>query len=186
MELISVILIAIGLSMDALAVSVTSGIIIKNPKISDALKISASFGIFQAIMPLIGWISGIKISNFISSFDHWIAFLILVFLGFKIIYETLMSDSKKETFNPLDFQVLMLLSIATSIDALAVGLSFAFLEMDIMGPFLIIGFVTFMICFIGFFIGDKFGHFFENKIKMVGGVILIIIGFRILIEHIFY
>ncbi|HGJ66785.1 TPA: manganese efflux pump, partial [bacterium] len=150
-----------------------------------ALKISASFGIFQAIMPLIGWISGIKISNFISSFDHWVAFFILVFLGLKITYETLKSESKEENFNPLDFKVLMALSVATSIDALAVGLSFAFLEMDILVPFLIIGFVTFIICFIGFFVGDKFGHFFENKIKIIGGIILIIIGFRILIEHIF-
>ncbi|NMC60470.1 MAG: manganese efflux pump [Candidatus Methanofastidiosa archaeon] len=184
MELFTILLIAIGLSVDALAVSVTSGLVIKNPKINDALKISASFGIFQAFMPLIGWVSGIKISNLISSFDHWIAFFILVFIGIKTIYETTRSESKEKKFNPLDFKVLMALSIATSIDALAVGLSFAFLEIDIVGPFLIIGFVTFIICFIGFFMGDKFGHLFENKVKVIGGAILIIIGFRILIEHV--
>ena len=122
MELFSVLLIAIGLSMDALAVSVTSGLIIQNPRVKDALKIASSFGAFQAIMPLIGWLSGIKISRFISSFDHWIAFFILIFIGGKIIYESIKPESKDESFNPLDFRVLMVLSIATSIDALAVGL----------------------------------------------------------------
>ncbi len=186
MELFSVILIAIGLSMDALAVSVTSGILIKKPRVKDALKLATSFGAFQAIMPLLGWISGIKIYRYISTFDHWLAFFILLLIGVKIIYESLKQESKDESFNPLDFKVLMILSIATSIDALAVSLSLAFLEMDIIGPFLIIGVVTFIICFMGFFIGDKFGHLFENKIKILGGIILIFIGFRILVEHLFF
>ncbi|KYC45812.1 MAG: hypothetical protein APG12_00792 [Candidatus Methanofastidiosum methylothiophilum] len=183
MEIITILLIAIGLSMDALAVSVTSGLIIHSPQIKDAVKIAGSFGIFQAFMPLLGWISGLKISNLISSFDHWVAFFILIFLGIKIIYETMKKESKKEQFNPLDTQVLLVLSIATSIDALAIGLSFAFLDVNIFLPILIIGFVTFIICFIGFFIGDKFGHFFENKVKLLGGLILILIGFKILFGH---
>jgi putative Mn2+ efflux pump MntP len=185
MEIITTLLIAIGLSMDALVVSVTSGLIINSPKIKDAIKIAGSFGLFQAFMPMVGWASGLRISNFISSFDHWIAFFILVFLGIKIIYETMKKESKKEQFDPLDNRVLMVLSIATSIDALAIGLSFAFLKVNIILPILIIGFVTFIICFTGFFIGDKFGHFFENKVKLLGGLILIIIGFRILLEHLF-
>lgn len=183
MDIITTILIALGLAMDAFAVSITSGIAIKHLKINHALRIAEFFGLFQAFMPLIGWLAGISLMNYISGIDHWIAFGLLAFIGCKMIYEsTKIEDSEKET-NPLNLYVLLLLSIATSIDALAVGVSFAFLQTAIVTPMIIIGTITFALSFIGVFIGDKSGHLFENKIEIAGGLILIGIGIKILIEH---
>jgi len=183
MDIISIVLIAFGLAMDAFAVSITSGITIRQLKINNALKIALFFGSFQAIMPIIGWLAGLSLRNFISEIDHWIAFGLLSFIGCKMIYESITIQSSEKEINPLNVYVLLVLSIATSIDALAVGLSFAILKISIMTPVVIIGTITFALSFLGVFIGDRIGHFFENKIEIAGGLLLIGIGIKILVEH---
>jgi putative Mn2+ efflux pump MntP len=169
--------------MDAFAVSVTSGFSIKKLKVHHALRIAIFFGAFQAIMPAIGWFAGLSLRNLISELDHWVAFVLLAAIGGKMIYESFKLESDKKQINPLRPDVLLLLSIATSIDALAVGVTFAFLNIAIVWPVLIIGLITFGTCFIGVFIGDKFGHIFESKIELAGGLILIAVGLKILLEH---
>ncbi len=164
MGIITILFIAIGLSMDAFAISITSGLIIKRLKLTHALKIALSFGIFQAIMPIIGWLAGITLKNFIAGTDHWIAFGLLSFIGCKMIYESTKMEKNEKEFDPLNTYVLLLLSIATSVDALAVGLSLSLLKILIITPAMIIGIVTFLLCLIGVYVGDKFGHFFERKI----------------------
>ena len=176
------ILIALGLAADAFAVSLSSGIQIKNIKINKALKIALSFGIFQALMPLIGWWIGLSLRDLISSVDHWVVFGLLSFIGSRMIYESTQEVNNRK-FNPLDIYTLLILSIATSLDALAVGVGFAVLKTSILAAISVIGFITFFLCFIGVFVGHKFGNLFQNKIEILGGLILICIGSRILFEH---
>ena len=183
MDIISIVIIAVGLAMDAFAVSITSGITIKRLKINNALKIALFFGLFQAVMPIIGWLAGLSLRDYISAVDHWIAFGLLSAIGCKMIYESCKVESIKREINPLNFFVLLILSVATSIDALAVGISLSFLKISIAIPAIIIGIVTFLLTLLGVFIGNRFGHFFENKIEIVGGLILIGIGTKILMEH---
>jgi len=183
MSIITILFIAFGLSMDAFAISITSGLIIKRLKITHALRIAFFFGLFQAIMPIIGWLAGITLKNFIAGTDHWIAFGLLSFIGCKMIYESTKMERNEKEFDPLNTYVLLLLSIATSVDALAVGLSLSLLKILIVTPAVIIGIVTFLLCLIGVYIGDKFGHFFERKIEVFGGLVLIGIGIKILIQH---
>jgi putative Mn2+ efflux pump MntP len=183
MDIITIIVIAFGLAMDAFAVSITSGITIKNLKINNALKIAVFFGLFQAIMPLVGWLAGLSLRGFISEIDHWIAFGLLSFIGCKMIYESITVQSSKKEINPLNVYVLLVLAVATSIDALAVGVSFAFLKVSIVTPVIVIGTITFILSFFGVFVGNRIGHFFENKIEIAGGLVLIGIGVKILIEH---
>lgn len=184
MDTLSIIFIAFGLAMDAFAVSITRGGTIKNLRIYSALAIATFFGAFQAVMPLIGWLAGLSLRDIISGFDHWIAFGLLSSIGFKMIYESFTVESSEKEINPLNVFVLLILSIATSIDALAVGISLSFLKISIAIPAIIIGTVTFLLTLLGVFIGNRFGHFFEKKIEIVGGLILIGIGVKILIEHI--
>lgn len=169
--------------MDAFAVSITSGAIIKNLKVDHAFKIAFFFGLFQAAMPVVGWMVGLEMRDFISEIDHWVAFALLSLIGCKMIYEARKMETIEKDFDPLGFYVLVGLSLATSIDALVVGLSFALLEISILTPILIIGLVTFVMSFAGVYIGDRVGHFFENKIEILGGLILIGIGLKILVEH---
>ena len=183
MDAISIICIAFGLAMDAFAVSVTSGVTIKHLRIKNALTIATCFGSFQAFMPFMGWLAGLSLRDFISGVDHWIAFGLLSAIGCKMIYESCKVESIKREINPLNFFVLLILSVATSIDALAVGISLSFLKISIAIPAIIIGIVTFLLTLLGVFIGNRFGHFFENKIEIVGGLILIGIGTKILMEH---
>jgi len=183
MNTMTVILIAFGLAMDAFAVSVTSGLTIKDLRINHALTLAASFGLFQAVMPVVGWAAGIGLKGFISDIDHWIAFGLLSIIGLKMIYESTQMKSDKEPGNPLNVYVLLMLSIATSIDALAVGLSLSFLKVFIVTPAIIIGVITFLLSFTGVYVGDRFGHVFENKIEIIGGLILIGIGIKILVAH---
>lgn len=186
MSIITVLFIAVGLAMDAFAVSITSGLAIKNLKINHAFRIAIFFGLFQAIMPTIGWLAGLSLRDFISTIDHWIAFGLLSVIGFKMIFESAKMKSDEEKINPLNIRVLLILSVATSIDALAVGLSLSFLKISIVTPVIIIGAITFFLSFTGVFIGNRFGHFFENKIEFIGGLVLIGIGIKILIEHLFF
>ncbi|MBM4330104.1 MAG: manganese efflux pump [Deltaproteobacteria bacterium] len=183
MGFFTVALIGFGLAMDCFAVAVTSGIAIKQLKINHALKIALFFGGFQALMPVIGWLAGVGLRDFISDIDHWIAFGLLSAIGLKMIYESRRLPTEKNDKNPLDFYVLSMLSLATSIDALAVGVSFAFLKIPLIASVILIGVITFILSYIGVFVGNRVGHFFENKIELVGGLLLIGIGLKILIEH---
>jgi len=151
--------------------------------VNKALKIALFFGGFQALMPLIGWFVGLSFSSLIAPIDHWIAFGLLSFIGGKMIYESLQSEECAKKFNPLDTGTLITLSIATSLDALAVGIGFAVLKTAI-GPVVsAIGFITFFVVFAGVFIGHKCGNLFGNKIELIGGGILIAIGSNILWSH---
>ena len=183
MELGSIIFIAIGLAMDAFAVSVASGSTIRDLKIGNALKIALFFGLFQAGMPVIGWLAGLSLRDLLAGVDHWIAFGLLCFIGCKMIYEAVTIVPGRREADPLKITVLLVLSIATSIDALAVGVTFAFLNVSVATPVIMIGCVTFALSFAGAYVGKILGHFFESRIEIVGGIILIGIGVKILIEH---
>lgn len=181
MDLISIIFLAIGLAMDAFSVSVTLGLT-PNINYKRALIIALFFGGFQAFMPVFGWLTGVQLEYLVSTFAPWIAFTLLVVIGIKMIYEALNTD--EDVFNDFSFLKLLVLSVATSIDAFAVGVTFAFLNEVILIPIIIIGLITFALSFMGVYIGKNIGHLFENKIEIIGGVILIIIGFKILLENV--
>lgn len=183
MDFFTIFFIALGLAMDAFAVSITSGFTVRILKIQYAFKIALFFGLFQAIMPLLGWIAGYSIKDFISAIDHWVAFGLLSFIGIKMIYEASLIKKEEEDLLILSLYSLFLLSIATSIDAFAVGFSLSALNISILNPAIIIGIITFLLSFLGVYIGNRFGHLFESKIEIAGGLILIGIGFKILIEH---
>ena len=183
MSLVQIFLIAFALAMDAFAVSVAAGFSIPKVRIRHALTYGAWFGGFQAIMPLAGWLGGRSLSRYISEIDHWIAFGLLVLIGGKMIYESFQIEEVEKEKNPLDTKVLFLLAVATSIDAFAVGLSFALLKVTVLLPVVIIGVVTFVLSYAGVYLGAKGSHFFERKIEVVGGLILIAIGIKILWSH---
>lgn len=179
-------LIGIGLAMDAFAVSICKGLTMKKVSKKYVLIIAIFFGGFQAFMPLLGWMLGKKFESYITSFDHWIAFILLAFIGGKMLMDGFHGDDEQENILEfqLDFKELLMLAIATSIDALAVGITFAFLNYPIMECITIIGVTTFIISFVGVYIGHFFGSKYEHKAEIVGGIILIIIGLKILFEHI--
>lgn len=181
--MLTIMFIAMGLAMDSFAVSITSGITMRNPRIYSALKIAMFLGLFQAGMPIIGWLAGVSFIDVISGFDHWIAFGLLCLIGCRMIYESIKMDSKKKEINYLSVSVLLMLSVATSIDALAVGLSFAFLRFSILTPITVIGIVTFLLSYLGVFAGNRYGKLFGKRIETVGGLILVSIGIKILTEH---
>jgi len=183
MEQVEVLLIAVGLAMDCLSVAITSGLTMGNSTLSSALRIGLSFGFFQAFMPMIGWIGGTSMISLVSGVDHWVALGLLCLIGFKMIFESLRKVPSEKKTNPLRGFALLMLSVATSIDALAVGFSLALLETPIIAPVVVIGSVTFLISSIGVYVGNRFGHFFGSKVETVGGFILIAIGVKILLEH---
>lgn len=184
-------LLAIGLAMDCFAVSIASGIILKRTRWKPMLVMAFAFGLFQALMPFIGWMCAKSFSYLIESVDHWIAFAILALLGGRMIIESFKDEECRQTFNPASPKVVLTMAIATSIDALAIGISFAFLGMhdytEILSPILIIGFVSFAMSLIGLFFGIQCGCGLAQKLKaeLWGGIILVIIGVKILIEHLF-
>jgi putative Mn2+ efflux pump MntP len=185
MSLLTIILIAIGLSMDSFAVSISNGLTVKNLKAKDFILIASSLAVFQALMPLLGWYLGSNIEQYIKEIDHWIAFGLLSFIGIKMIYESRIeqSNDKKET---ISFRTIIVQSIATSIDAFAVGISFAVLVSDISIPIIVIGITTFIFSFVGLKIGKFLGNKLGKNVELVGGIILISIGVKILIEHLFF
>jgi putative Mn2+ efflux pump MntP len=166
MDMTVIILIALRLSMDAFAVSISSGLTIKNLKINNTFIIAASFGLFQAVMPLLGWLAGRSLRNLITEIDHWVAFFLLSFIGCKMIYESFRLDPSRKKIDPTNLYVLLILSVATSIDALAIGISLAFLKIFIITPIIIIGAVTFSLSFAGVYVGNRFGLFSEKKLKL--------------------
>lgn len=193
MNFIALIFTAFALSMDAFAVSITKGMTIKNLKKSTALKMALAFGVFQGAMPLLGWALGISFESYIKSIDHWIAFILLGFIGFNMI-KGFFDDRKEGKESDLEFSAtadvddlsnkeIIMLAVATSIDALAVGISFAFLNVSIIPAASIICIITFLVCVVGVFVGNKVGDIFNGYAELVGGVILILIGFNIFNEH---
>lgn len=190
MGLTTILLTAFALSMDAFAVSITKGITLNKINKQIAFKIAFFFGLFQGMMPFLGWFLGIRFESYIKSIDHWVAFFLLSFIGIKMILDAKEADNDilntNEKYNSLysiNNKELIILSIATSIDALAVGISFAFLNIDIVPICLSIGIITFLVCFIGVIIGKKIGAMFKNYAQIIGGIILILIGLNILNEH---
>jgi len=193
MNFIALIFTAFALSMDAFAVSITKGMTIKNLKKSTALKMALAFGVFQGAMPLLGWVLGISFESYIKSIDHWVAFILLGFIGFNMI-KGFFDDRKEGKESELEFSAtadehdlsnkeIIMLAVATSIDALAVGISFAFLNVSIIPAASIICIITFLVCVVGVFVGNKVGDIFNGYAELVGGIILILIGFNIFNEH---
>ena len=180
MGLARILLIAVGLSMDAFAVSVCKGLSMQRITLKKAGIIGAYFGFFQALMPLLGYLVGKSLYAQISAFDHWIAFGLLAFIGIKMIRESRSSECPTES---LEVKQMLMLSIATSLDALAVGLTFALLGGNIVSSCLIIGATTLLLCMLGVKIGHLFGEKLKTYAELAGGIILICIGVEILIEH---
>ena len=183
--MLTVFLIGLGLSMDAFSVSVTNGMCLERAGIRDAVKISFMYAFFQFLMPVIGFFAGNIFKDVINSVDHWIAFCLLLFIGIKMISETFEKKNEKNECQKIGLKLLFVQGIATSIDALAVGISFAALKMPVFSSSLMIGLITFVICFLGVYIGKKVGNLLKGKAEILGGVILIGIGTKILIEHLF-
>ncbi|HOK03844.1 MAG TPA: manganese efflux pump MntP family protein [Victivallales bacterium] len=184
MVITGIIMIGLALSMDAFAVSIATGASLKKDRFFEALRIATAFGFFQAIMPIIGAGIGIKFKNLISDWDHWVAFLILLIIGLKMIYEAhFIEKEEKKEGGVLSYKTLIILSIGTSIDAMATGFSISLIGDNIIFSAMIIGIVTFLVCFCGVFLGEKIGHFLEGKIETAGGIILILVGLKILLSH---
>ena len=186
MEFLSLLLIAFALAMDAFSVALTDGMIIKNLRFNNALKIGLFFGVFQVIMPCIGWFLGCGFINYIRAIDHWIAFVLLGFIGVNMIVESVKGeDDDSSEKDPLNNKVLALMAVATSIDALAAGITFA-IEGTFVNIFVssgIIGIVALVCSVCGVYIGRKSGKLFGSRAELVGGIVLILIGLKILIEH---
>lgn len=183
---IELFLIGVGLSMDAFAVSICKGLGMNKINKKHAFTIGLYFGGFQALMPLTGWFLGIRFQKYITSVDHWIAFILLVFIGGKMVVEAV-RDKDDEVIEkkdqPLSHKEMFLLAIATSIDALAVGITFAFLDTPIVEAIVIIGCTTFVLSIVGVIVGNFFGTRYKKKAEIIGGIILILIGLKILLEH---
>ncbi len=183
MSFIELLLIAVGLSMDAFSVSICKGLTTKVFSWRMALVCGLWFGLFQALMPTMGYFLGAQFQEMIEAYDHWIAFSVLALIGANMIREALSKKEEESTNTALDFKTMFLLAIATSIDALAVGVSFACIQVKLWSSVLIIGLTTFVFSVLGVKIGNVFGARYEKSAGVFGGIILIIIGLKILLEH---
>jgi len=185
MDIISIIILSIGLSMDAFAVSISNGLIFKDLNLKKILLISSLFGFFHILMPLVGWFVGVGIEVYINEFDHWIAFVLLLFIGGKMIYEAFINGINEQK---QEFKITIIIgqAFATSIDALAIGVSFALLKISIISPILIIGLTTFVFSIVGLQLGKYFGNKIGKSIALFGGIVLIGIGIKILVEHLYF
>ena len=182
MNFIDIFLIGVALSMDAFAVSICKGLSVKKVSAKHVLTVGVYFGGFQALMPTVGFLLGYKFESFITCIDHWIAFILLALIGGNMIREALGKDDGNEN-DDFSFKAMLPLAVATSIDALAVGISFAFLGVDIVQAALLIGITTFVLSGVGIFVGNIFGSKYKSKAELLGGVVLILIGLKILLEH---
>ncbi len=183
MHLATVILVAVGLAMDAFAVSIVTGSVYKELHLKHVLRMALFFGGFQAVMPVIGFLAGMGMREYIAHVDHWLAFGLLTFVGGKMVYEAFQIEAAEKNRDPSNLLILLALSIATSIDALAVGITLSLLTNAIALAVAIIGVITFGLSYAGVALGKRFGHFFESRIEILGGLILIALGLKILIEH---
>lgn len=186
MSFFEIIMIGIGLSMDAFAAAICKGLCMRKATVKNVLVIGFFFGGFQAMMPVIGYFLGKQFENYIVAVDHWIAFVLLGFIGGKMILDVVKGEEEEASCKietALDIKEILVLAVATSIDALAVGISFAFLQVNIQTAALAIGITTFLLSALGVVIGNKFGSRYKNKATLAGGIILILIGLKILLEH---
>ena len=187
MDIWALLLLAIGLSMDAFAVSICKGLAMKKITWQKSGVVGLWFGGFQALMPMIGYFLGIQFEEYITAYDHWIAFILLGFIGGKMIIEAVREWNEEEivevTDAPIDHKNMLVLAVATSIDALAVGITFAFLNTPIIEAISIIGITTFVLSIIGVIVGNFFGSKYKSKAEFIGGLILVLLGVKILLEH---
>lgn len=184
MGISAILLIAVSLAMDAFAVSISNGVSVRGFGKKDALRQATYFGGFQFLMPIIGWVLGSSVKEYIEAFDHWIAFILLLLIGVNMIYESLKGEEENdEGGSSLTNKILFFQAVATSIDALAVGISFAILNVNILKAGIIIGIVSFIISCIGAFAGKCLGNKMQAKAEIMGGIVLILIGVKILLEH---
>ncbi|MCH7657211.1 MAG: manganese efflux pump [Bacteroidetes bacterium] len=187
MGLLSIFLIGIGLSVDSFVVSITAGVCMVKVKLKNALKVALFMAVFQALMPLIGWLAGSSFQRYIESFDHWVAFVLLLAIGSKMIYEGVKHKDKAEKSFPLSNNLMLTgMAMATSIDALIVGIGFGLLEVSIIIPVLIIGGLTFLFSALGFLLGNKIGTRYNSGLEIFGGIILAGLGINILVDHILF
>ena len=186
MSIIEIALIGVGLAMDAFAVSICKGLAMRRMNYKKAIIIAAFFGVFQALMPALGYVLGTTFANKIAAIDHWIAFILLALIGANMIKEALSSDDDECQDDSLRLGDLIMLSIATSIDALAVGITFAFFNVSLLLSVSMIGIITFIICVIWVKVGNVFGEKYKSKAELAGGLILIVMGAKILIDHLFF
>ena len=182
MSLFELILVAVGLSMDAFAVSVCKGLSMQRIDRRYTALIGVFFGGFQALMPLLGYLLGSRFAVYIERFDHWVAFVLLALIGGGMIRES-RDEAEEETYHGVDYKELLLLAVATSIDALAVGVTFAFFEVRVLPAAALIGCITFALSLVGVVVGNRFGARYKGRAELTGGVILILIGLKILLEH---
>ena len=182
MGVLEILLIAIGLAMDAFAVSLCKGLSMKKMNWKKAIIVAGYFGLFQGLMPVIGYFLGTTFESLVTKIDHWIVFILLGIIGLNMLKEAFWNESENCNDN-VDFKTMIVLAIATSIDALAVGITFAFLQTNIISAGVIIAIITFIISLLGVKIGNKFGDKYERKAEVVGGLILILMGIKILLEH---
>lgn len=184
MSIIEIILISIGLAMDAFGVSIGKGLTMQNGSNGKKIALAALFGVFQFVMPIIGWAIGRQFIDIIAEFDHWIIFVLLGYLGISMIRESYNDESDEEVENNnLGFGKMMLLSVATSLDAMAVGLTFAFMDINVWFASGMIGIITFLISLIGIYMGRFMGQFVGRYAELIGGAVLILIGTKILMQH---
>ncbi len=184
MEFLPIFLIAIGLAADCFAVALSGSVSIRTLSFLQVFRASLAFGLFQGLMPVLGWLAGRTVVEFIAGYDHWLAFALLTFVGGKMIWESFHSrDGNRKNTDITEGFLLLTLAVATSIDALAVGLTFAFIKVDIMVASLTIGAVAFIATTIGFLLGRKVGSLIGKRAETIGGIVLIGIGIKILLEH---
>lgn len=182
MGIIELIVLSIGLAMDAFAVSICKGLSMPRMKWKNAIIIGLYFGYFQALMPALGYLLGVNFQDRISNIDHWVAFILLAVIGINMIKEAISKDNDVHN-DSIKFKDMIILSIATSIDALAVGITFAFLNVNLILAISLIGVITFIISVLGVKVGNIFGDKYEKKAEFAGGIILILLGIKILLEH---
>lgn len=183
MQLAEILIIAVGVSMDAFAVSICKGLSVQNIRPKHAGLTALWFGGFQALMPMLGYFIGVSFADFVSSVDHWIAFILLGIIGGNMIKESLHKDECCDVDPDFSFKTMLAMAVATSIDALAVGISFAFLKVNIWQAILLIGITTAMFSGVGVYVGNIFGNRYKSKAEFAGGFILIVMGLKILLDH---
>lgn len=183
MSILTILILAIGLSFDTFAVSVSCGIARRHIVFWEAFKVALVFAAFQATMPIIGWLLGLSVKSIIEPIDHWIALALLSLIGIKMIIEAFNGTSENKVIDPTNFKVLLTLALATSIDALAVGVSFSVVTVNLLHAYLIIGSITFLVAMLGMLFGKKVGGLIGKRMEIIGGLILIAIGVKIAMEH---
>ncbi|MHB1294699.1 MAG: manganese efflux pump MntP [Anaerolineae bacterium] len=184
MPFYEILLLAIGLAMDCFTVSLCAGMVVRPLRLREAVRIPTFFGGFQALMPVLGWLAGLSLRDYISAYDHWVAFGLLAIVGGKMIVESIKNGRTCSLdVDPSRLPVLLTLAVATSIDALAVGLSFSLLHVSIVAPVLVIGLVSMVLSGGGLFLGRRFGDLLGGRVQIVGGLVLLAIGARIVISH---